>query len=98
MVLPDTNDLFLRFCQPWYSPADLIGRPSPTLRSNVESLAPAMTPVTKAHAASPETTPYVRIALNHLQHAVEQEWPILFGVNGPPSLDWLDAFERAHDP
>lgn len=94
--IPDAETLYHHFFACWFPPED----PStPMLRSDVEQIElqkgqhpRILSPLTE------EGRELMTGQLHRTRDAALQDLPGLFGVDGTPSLDWLDALETTFTP
>jgi hypothetical protein len=97
-TLPDADDLFLRFFDPWYDDANRKRRgfkaTFPDMIQN-ESLAG----LSRAEATwlPEEAQQDVMGMIDGMFEAACGDWPGYLSVTGDISLDWIDAFDRYYD-
>jgi hypothetical protein len=96
MALPNCDELFVQYFLPWYSVQDRERRVFSATRRDIEQLADVSSQLSAADI-SPITNENQEVAaasIRKMFNAATEDWRVLLGVEGRPSLEWIDAFDR----
>lgn len=96
-ALPTADDLFLRYFARWYEAGELARRGYEAARPDVEQRYPVGVRASHATALHPEGQAEVAARVAEMLEAAAGDWADILGVAGPPSPEWIDAFDGYYD-
>jgi hypothetical protein len=96
-LLPDADEIFRTFFAPWYSPQDFARRGFAATRPDAQGWARAGVAALDASQLTIEGQQEVQARVSEMFKAAADDWPRSVHVLGPPSIEWIDAFDRYFD-
>ncbi len=97
MTLPHCDELFEKFCRPFYDPDNIVRRRYPATRPDLETSWEPNTPVEALHVVSSESQQQIALQLGRILASARGDWKTYLAIDHEPSLDWVERFDGYYD-